>query len=184
MSPASPKLSNDVQPIGVPVLGLHHFAWRCKDAEETRHFYEDLLGLPLIHLIRADTVPSTGEHCPYVHLFFEMRDGSCIAFFDLGDNVSAEPSPNTPSWVNHLALRVSSQAELLDAKKRLEEAGVEVLGVTDHHFVESIYFFDPNGIRLELTVHTADAQYMRDARASAHQLCAQWIEEKRSRQAV
>ena len=60
----------------VPVLGLHHFAWRCRDSEETRAFYEDLLGLPLVHVIRSDVVPSTGEHCPYVHIFFRMTDGS------------------------------------------------------------------------------------------------------------
>jgi acyl-CoA synthetase (AMP-forming)/AMP-acid ligase II len=67
----------------VPIRGLHHFAWRCRDCEETRHFYEDLLGLPLVHVIRSDVVPSTGEHCPYVHVFFQMADGSHIAFFDL-----------------------------------------------------------------------------------------------------
>ena len=73
----------------VPIRGLHHFAWRCRDCEETRHFYEDLLGLPLVHVIRADIVPSTGEYCPYVHIFFRMADGSYIAFFDLGDDVAA-----------------------------------------------------------------------------------------------
>ena len=92
----------------VPIRGLHHFAWRCRDCEETRAFYEDLLGLPLVHVIRSDVVPSTGEHCPYVHIFFRMGDGSFIAFFDLGDDVKALPSPNTPDWVNHIALRVAS----------------------------------------------------------------------------
>ena len=135
----------------VRVGGLHHFAWHCRDAEETRHFYEDLLGLPLAHIIEADRVPSTGEYCPYVHIFFEMADGSFIAFFDLGDDVAAEPSPNTPSWVNHLALRVDSVEKVHEAKRRLEAGGVEVVGVTDHGFIQSIYFFDPNGIRLELT---------------------------------
>src|SRR5690625_4261612 len=85
-----------------PINSLHHFAWRCRDSEETRHFYEDILGLPLVHVIKSDHVPSTGEYCPYVHIFFQMRDGSYIAFFDLGDNTVAAPSPNTPSWVNHL----------------------------------------------------------------------------------
>jgi len=80
----------------VPIRGLHHFAYRCRDAEETRRFYQDLLGLPLTHLVRAENIPSTGEYCPYVHLFFEMTDGSSVAFFDLGDNQAAEPSPNTP----------------------------------------------------------------------------------------
>lgn len=148
----------------VPVRGLHHFAWRCRDSEETRRFYEDLLGLPLVHVIKSDVVPSTGEHCPYVHIFFQMRDGSYIAFFDLGDYVKALPSPNTPDWVNHIALRVDSQADLLAAKARLQAAGVEVLGVTDHHIIESIYFFDPNGIRLELTTPTVPRAEM-DAHA-------------------
>lgn len=156
---------------------LHHFAWRCKDAEQTRAFYEDLLGLPLTHVIRAETVPSTGEHCPYVHLFFALDDGSSIAFFDLGDNQAAEPSPNTPAWVNHLALKVASMSSLERAKRRLEEAGVEVLGVTDHGFVRSIYFFDPNGIRLELTVDMAGEVSEFDIEA-AHQRLADWVTEK------
>jgi glyoxylase I family protein len=131
------------------ILGLHHFAYRCRDAEETRHFYEDLLGLPLVHLIREDHVPSTGEYCPYVHIFFQMYDGSCVAFFDLGDDKASDPSPNTPAWVNHLALKMDSLQEVEAAKARLEKSGIEVLGITDHKIIKSIYFFDPNGIRLE-----------------------------------
>ncbi len=165
----------------VPIRGLHHFAWRCRDCEETRHFYEDLLGLPLVHVIKADHVPSTGEYCPYVHIFFQMTDGSYIAFFDLGDDVKADPSPNTPGWVNHLALRVDSVEDLRAAKARLEAAGVEVLGVTDHHIIESIYFFDPNGIRLELTTPTVSDARMRDLAKEAHQEVRIWSEEKRAR---
>lgn len=158
----------------VPVRGLHHFAWRCRDAEETRHFYEDLLGLPLVHVIKADHVPSTGEYCPYVHIFFQMADGSYVAFFDLGDNIVAAPSPNTPAWVNHLALRVDSVDALLAAKSRLEAAGVEVLGVTDHHIIESIYFFDPNGIRLELTTPTVPQATMDAHALRAHAELDAW----------
>ena len=162
----------------VPINRLHHFAWRCRDAEETRHFYEDLLGLPLVHLIRADVVPSTGEECPYVHIFFRMRDGSHLAFFDLGDGAVALPSPNTPAWVNHLALQVDDTDALDRAKDALQQAGVEVLGVTDHHFVQSIYFFDPNGIRLELTTPTATEAYTREKETTAHALLADWMREK------
>jgi glyoxylase I family protein len=165
----------------VPVLGLHHFAWRCRDSEETRAFYEDLLGLPLVHVIRSDVVPSTGEHCPYVHIFFRMADGSHLAFFDLGDDAIAEPSPNTPAWVNHIALRVESLEALHAAKARLQAAGVEVLGVTDHHIIESIYFFDPNGLRLELTVPTASAETMARHAQEAHVAVASWSREKRAR---
>ena len=165
----------------VPIKGLHHFAWRCRDCEETRHFYEDILGLPLVHVIKSDIVPSTGEHCPYVHIFFQMRDGSYIAFFDLGDDVKALPSPNTPDWVNHLALRVDSVEELQAAKSRLEAAGVEVLGITDHHIINSIYFFDPNGIRLELTTPTVSQSEMDEHAERAHREVAVWTREKAER---
>ena len=122
---------------------------------------------------------------PFIHLFFELTDGSCVAFFDLGDNQAAEPSPNTPRWVNHLALRVGSEAEVDDAKRRLEAAGVEVLGPVLHDgFVRSIYFFDPNGIRLELTLTTSGAQelqgFQRDARAALDT----WTREKTARLAA
>jgi glyoxylase I family protein len=165
-----------------PIQRLHHFAWRCRDAEETRAFYEDLLGLPLTHVIRAETVPSTGEHCPYVHIFFEMQDGSSVAFFDLGDNQQALPSPNTPAWVNHLAVKVDSLAALDRAKARLEAAGVDVLGVTDHGFVRSIYFFDPNGIRLELTVDMTDGNVSDFEKTQARARLDAWAIEKAARQ--
>jgi glyoxylase I family protein len=162
------------------INSLHHFAYRCRDAEETRHFYEDILGLPLKHVIRLDHVPSTGEFCPYVHVFFQMRDGSYIAFFDLGDDVKPLPSPNTPAWVNHLALEVDSKEELTAAKARLEAAGIEVLGITDHHFIQSIYFFDPNGIRLELTVRTIENEELERLGGNAHAQLASWNVEKKA----
>jgi catechol 2,3-dioxygenase-like lactoylglutathione lyase family enzyme len=164
-----------------PVHGLHHFAWRCRDAEETRAFYEDLLGMRLVHVIRADNVPSTGEYCPYVHIFFEMADGSNIAFFDLGDDQAALPSSNTPAWVNHIALRLGSLEELDAMKLRLEQAGIDVVGVTDHHFVRSIYFFDPNGFRLEFTVPVGTAEQHREYNDTAHPRIAAWTHEKSQR---
>jgi glyoxylase I family protein len=150
------------------LLGLHHFAYRCRDAEETRHFYEDLLRLPLAAVVAHDRVPSTNEVHPYCHIFFQLADGSYLAFFDLFDGEACVPDPGTPSWVNHLALRLGSRAALDDAKSRLEAAGVEVLGVIDHGWFDSIYCFDPNGIRLELVFPTATAEELAARAASAH----------------
>ncbi len=161
-----------------PIEGLHHWAYKCRDAEETRRFYEDILGLPLVHVIKADNVPSTGQHCPYVHIFFRMGDGSMVAFFDLGDDQAPDPSLNTPSWVNHMALRMNSLAEVEQAKARLEAQGVEVIGLTDHGFIKSIYFFDPNGYRLELTHEIGPASYMKKAEAKAHRELAGWNKKK------
>lgn len=163
------------------IKGLHHFAWRCRDAEETRRFYEDLLGLKYAHLVKSDHVPSTGEYCPYVHVFFEMKDGSYIAFFDLGDDETSEPSPNTPAWVNHLALELDSENELLDAKRRLEDAGIEVVGVTNHGIIKSIYFFDPNGIRLELTTRIAGQEELDRGIPDARAALEAWNREKAQR---
>ncbi len=154
---------------------LHHFAYRCRNAEQTRAFYEDVLGLKLAHVIEADEVPSTGETSPYCHIFFELGDGSYVAFFDLGDDTATVPDPETPSWVNHLALEVGGEAELEGAKARLEGAGVDVLGITDHGFVKSIYFFDPNGIRLELTCRTMGETEMAQKAAEAHAGLDAWM---------
>ncbi|KRC24810.1 VOC family protein [Acidovorax sp. Root217] len=157
---------------------LHHYAYKARDAEETRQFYEDILGLPLYHIIQSEHVPSTGEYCPYTHFFFRLKDGSFIAFFDLGDDVKAEPSPNTPLWVNHISFRVDTVQELQDTKERLEAFGIEVLGVTDHHIFKSIYFFDPNGIRLELTAQLADANAMAKDSTVAHARLKEWTARK------
>ena len=165
-------------PAPAPIQQLHHFAYRAKDAEETRHFYEDILGLPLYHIIQSDHVPSTGEYCPYTHFFFRLQDGSFIAFFDLGNDEAALPSANTPAWVNHISFRVDSQQALRDMKERLQANGIEVLGITDHHIFHSIYFFDPNGVRLELTAQLADEFPMLQESKTAHARLAEWTARK------
>ncbi|WP_370681228.1 VOC family protein [Comamonas sp. GB3 AK4-5] len=168
----------DALPPPAAVQQLHHYAYKARDAEETRHFYEDILGLPLYHIIQSDHVPSTGEYCPYTHFFFRLRDGSFIAFFDIGDDEKALPSPNTPLWINHIAFRVDTVQELENTKARLQAHGVEVLGVTDHHIFKSIYFFDPNGIRLELSAQLADEVQMARESQTAHARLAEWTARK------
>ncbi len=165
-------------PAPAPIQQLHHYAYRARDAEETRHFYEDILGLPLYHIIQSDVVPSTGEYCPYTHFFFRLQDGSFIAFFDLGDDTAALPSANTPLWVNHIAFRVDTEQQLEDMKQRLQAHGVEVLGPTDHHIFKSIYFFDPNGVRLELSAQVASEFQMLQESREAHDRLAAWTARK------
>ena len=165
-------------PPPAPIQQLHHYAYRARDAEETRHFYEDILGLPLYHIIQSDHVPSTGEYCPYTHFFFRLQDGSFIAFFDLGNDEAALPSPNTPLWVNHISFRVNTEAELDAMKARLEAEHVDVLGVTDHHIFKSIYFFDPNGVRLELTAQLANEFEMLEESKTARQRLDAWTARK------
>lgn len=167
-------------PSPAAVQQLHHFAHRCRDAEETRHFYEDILGLPLYHIIQSDYVPSTGEYCPYTHFFFRLQDGSFIAFFDLGDDVLPAPSPNTPRWVNHVAFRVNTVQELEDTRARLQAHGIEVLGVTDHHIFKSIYFFDPNGHRIELAADVGTPEMYKKLDECKWQMLEEWSQTKRA----
>ncbi|HVY80081.1 MAG TPA: VOC family protein [Steroidobacteraceae bacterium] len=168
-----------MQPSDVAQLkGLYHFAYPCRDAEETRHFYEDILGVPLVHCMLAERVPSTGEEGPYAHFFFELGDGSYIAFFDLGRNEKPAPSPNTPAWVQHFAMETASVENVLAMRARLERFGVDVIGPVDHGFVRSIYFFDPNGLRLEIAARTEKPGFLAKAKAEAHDRLREWSRRK------
>ena len=152
------------------IKSLHHAAFRCKDARETVDFYTNVLGLKFIHAMGEDKVPSTGQYSPHIHIFFQMEDGSCIAFFECPLD-KGEPSgrdPETPGWIQHFAFRVKDKETLMKAKADLEAKGVELVGPTNHDdFLLSIYFFDPSGHRLELSVHTStpemDAQFKDEA---------------------
>jgi catechol 2,3-dioxygenase-like lactoylglutathione lyase family enzyme len=175
-------MSGSITPPAPPAHGLHHAAYRCRDAEETRRFYEDMLGLPLTHTIRESAVVSTGEPCEFVHLFFSFTDGSAIAFFDLGDGEAAEPSPNTPIWVNHIAFKVASMDDLRAMKARVVAHGIEVRGEIDHDSTQSIYFFDPNGIRLEFAFPSRSEEQAAEDVRDAHAILAQWVAEKPGRE--
>ncbi len=157
---------------------LHHVVYRCKDAKETAKFYTELLDLDFAMAVSESNVPSSGEACPYIHVFFEMADGSSVAFFELPEEPEMQMDPNTPEWVQHLALEIGDMDELNAAKERLENAGVEVVGPTDHAFCQSIYFFDPNGHRLELTVRTETPEMMQRLRDTAEPMLEEWDQTK------
>ena len=133
---------------------IHHVAYRCKDAKQTVEWYEKHLNMDFVLAIAENTVPSTGAHDPYMHVFLDAGGGNILAFFELPEQPPMDRDQNTPAWVQHLALEVGSVDDLLAAKNRLEAAGVEVLGPTNHTLFQSIYFFDPNGHRLELAART------------------------------
>lgn len=133
---------------------IHHVAYRCKDALETARWYEKHLDMKLVLSIAEDAVPSTGEPDPYMHIFLDAGGGNILAFFELPTRAPMGRDPNTPAWTQHLALEVESVEVLLATKARLEAAGIEVVGPTDHALFQSIYFYDPNGHRLELAANT------------------------------
>ncbi|MFP6732617.1 MAG: VOC family protein [Rhodospirillales bacterium] len=162
----------------MPVQKLHHVVYRCNDAKETAAFYTDILELEYAMAVSEDHVPSTGEQTPYFHLFFEMKDGSSVAFFELPASPPMQKDPNTPDWVQHLALEVESEEELFRMKKKIEDAGVDIIGPTDHGFCTSIYFFDPNGHRLELTHQKGTPEMMAELRRTARPMLEKWDQSK------
>lgn len=162
----------------MPVQKLHHVVYRCNDAKETSEFYRNVMEMEYTMAVSEDHVPSTGEQTPYFHLFFEMADGSCVAFFELPTCPPMQMDPNTPAWVQHLALEVESMEELERMKVKIEAAGCDVVGPTDHGFCHSIYFFDPNGHRLELTYQTGSKEMMDDLRSSAETMLDKWDKSK------
>ena len=85
-----------------------------------------------------------------MHVFLDAGNGNVLAFFELPTKPEMGKDPNTPEWVQHIAFKVKDHEELIKYKEHLEENGVDVLGVTDHTIFHSIYFFDPNGHRIEL----------------------------------
>jgi catechol 2,3-dioxygenase-like lactoylglutathione lyase family enzyme len=157
---------------------LNHVAYRCRDAQETAEFYRDVLGLKLAHVITQDRVPSTQAYAPHCHLFFEMGDGSWVAFFDLIDEPEIEQGTN-PDWAQHLALEVPSVEVLEQKLDALRSHGIDVLGPVDHGFIRSIYFYDPSGHRLELAARTIEPGELDRYAAEAADLLDDWTTRKK-----
>jgi len=129
------------------IKGLHHAAYRCRDSEETRGFYEGFLGLPLVRAFEIRET-KTGRETKTLHSFYEMGDGSCLAFFEAPD--MAFDFKRQHDYDLHIALEVPlASLEPMLAKGRA--AGIETRGPADHGFIRSIYFRDPNGYVVELT---------------------------------
>ena len=140
--------------------GIHHVAYRCKDAKQTVEFYRDVLDMDYTTAFAEDHVPSTGEYDPYMHVFLDAGNGNVLAFFELPNQKDMGRDENTPQWVQHIAFKVDSLDKLLEAKAKAEAKGLDVLGPTDHGIFKSIYFFDPNGHRVELACPDPNEQAM------------------------
>jgi len=159
---------------------VHHVAYRCIDAKETVEWYEKHLGMNFVLAIAEDEVPSTKEPDPYMHVFLDAGQGNVLAFFELPTRTPMGRDTNTPVWVQHLALEVDSVETLVVTKARLEAAGIEVVGPTDHTIFKSIYFFDPNGHRLELAANTATPQMMKRLDEVKRDMLDEWSRTKRA----
>lgn len=155
--------------------GIHHTAFRCRDAEETRHFYEDVLGLPLAAALAFEEEPGTGRPHPYVHIFFRLPDGNFIAFFDAPDSAAVHKFKPANGFDRHVAFEAGTVEKLAEWKARLDAANIPCFGPIDHHFVQSIYMWDPNGLQVEITARTdGHDRILETEAASARQVIEAW----------
>ena len=153
------------------IKGLHHNAYRCRDSEETRQFYEDFLGLPLAAALEIKET-KTSRKTILLHTFFELGDGSYLAFFEV---------PGMPfefkhqhDFDLHIALEVDTKT-LHQMFEKGQQAGVDVRGIADHDLIHSIYFRDPNGYVIELTARTDRHEELMDpALNNARQILDDW----------
>jgi catechol 2,3-dioxygenase-like lactoylglutathione lyase family enzyme len=145
-------------PAAVPphIRGIHHSAYRCRDAAETRHFYETVMGLKLAAALVFDTDPGTQQKLDYMHLFFEMGDGHYIAFFDAPDLAEPAHFERKSAFEVHFAFEVADKDELLAFKQRFRDFGYKAYGPFDHGFVHSVGTYDPNGWVVEITCRDAN----------------------------
>jgi catechol 2,3-dioxygenase-like lactoylglutathione lyase family enzyme len=159
---------------------IHHVAYRCKDARQTVEWYRKYLGMDFVLAIAEDQVPSTHEPDPYMHLFMDAGGGNILAFFELPNSPAMDRDRNTPEWVQHIAFKVASVDDLVQTKARLEIDGIDVVGITDHTIFKSIYFFDPNGHRLELAADTATPEMQRRLDEVKWAMLDEWSRTKRA----
>ena len=158
------------------IKGLHHNAYRCRDSEETRTFYEDFLGLPLVNAFKIEaTMTGRKTGTGVLHSFFQLDDGSCLAFFEAPDMPFEFKEQH--DFDLHVALEVSPETlQAMFAKGK--SLGMETRGVSDHHFIDSIYFRDPNGYVVELTAKRPDHDAAMDpSQNHAREILERWTAE-------
>jgi catechol 2,3-dioxygenase-like lactoylglutathione lyase family enzyme len=159
------------------IKGLHHAAYRCRDSEETRKFYEDFLGLPLVNAFEI-TETKTGRETHVLHSFYAMDNGGCVAFFE--DPATPFEFKQQRDYDLHIALEVPHD-QLAPMLAKGKAAGIDSRGIANHGGIDSIYFRDPNGYVLELTAKTeTHKDYMDPGKNHARDALAHWQKAKAS----
>lgn len=166
--------------MGFKIERIHHVAYRCRDAKETVEWYVRHLNMDFVLAIAEDLVPSTQAPDPYMHVFLNAGQGNVLAFFELPTSPEMGRDENTPGWVQHIAFKVGSVEVLEATQARLQAAGIEVLGPTDHTIFKSIYFFDPNGHRLELCADIGTPRMHKDLDEVKWDMLNEWALTRRA----
>lgn len=169
----------------LPTLkNFHHVAFRCRDAAQTRAFYEGILGMPMTAGLALNEISGTATPLEYMHIFFQLGDGNYLAFFDTPDTATEEHFKKRSGFNRHIAIETGSVEDLAVFREKLNAHGIECWGPLDHGFVKSLYFYDPNGINVEITARTPqyDAIMAEEKRKMESEMHA-WTDKTRVRKA-
>ncbi|EED32115.1 putative glyoxalase/bleomycin resistance protein/dioxygenase [gamma proteobacterium NOR5-3] len=157
---------------------LHHNAYVTDDMEAVRKFYEEVIGYSLV-ATWAEKAELFGRERTYMHCFFDIGDGSCLAFFQFADSEDqAEFGPElAPSAFRHLAMKVDQPTQ--DAiRDRIAAAGISEpeTYILDHGYCYSLYVKDPSGLLVEFTVDHDDVDAINaERKRQAHEELANWL---------
>lgn len=158
-----------------PVRHIHHQAYACWDSEETRHFYEDILDMPLVATVMIeDRLGDQGS--AYCYTFFEIGAGNALAFFEHMSLVHPENFNARCAYHHrHVAFEVEDNASVLQFKRKLDTAGIANT-LTDLGTSLSLCFNDPNGLKLEFTSKVCRSlEYEKTSRSTAHLELQRWL---------
>jgi len=158
---------------------IHHVAYRCNDTRETVDFYKKVLDMDLILAISEERAPSTKAEDPYMHIFLEAGNGNVLAFFEIPNSPPMGRDTNTPEWVQHIAFQVGDEDALMAVKDHAEACGLDVVGPVDHAIFRSVYFFDPNGHRLECATPVGPADDVKRLNDVAQDMIDEWSKTKK-----
>ena len=158
-----------------PLRHVDHIGLGCRDAETTRHFYEDILGMPLVLATVLNDPYAGGNNQEFCHFFFEVGNGTFLAFFDHPRAFTQDDFGARSAFLHHIAIEVADDAIVQEFRRRLEEAGVATR-YTDHGVYHSLYFADPDGLNLEITCKPAsNAEFVEKSRKVVREIFNGWV---------
>jgi glyoxylase I family protein len=164
-------------PAGNSIKHIHHHAFACRNSEETRHFYEDILGMRLVATVVLED-PFLRDGSLYCHTFFEMADGNALAFFEHTSLFKPDDFAARSGFHHHVALEVEDDEAVMQFKAKLDAAGITNMYM-DHGVFHSLYFNDPNGLNLEfVTKAEGYEEFDRASRVSARTDLNRWMRER------
>jgi catechol 2,3-dioxygenase-like lactoylglutathione lyase family enzyme len=150
----------------VTTRGVHHLALTTEDMKSTTEFYTEVLGMPLVHAMRVPpglgTGPENRGNPPYEelrHYFFDMGNDSLLAFFEIPRGAEQPANRNAIGGMQHVAF-VATVKRFREIKNQLEINGVEhTEPIPQLPGLIGIYFYDPNGIRMEMACQPDDGEF-------------------------